>query len=513
MGKNKDKSKKKTKTPEAPAKPVVAPAESTTPVEPVAPAEPKPAEPKPAEPKKHGNLFVKIFLIVLFVSAAGVFTFIALKQEFNITGFKESRTLAYGAEYQDDFGRVCYGSVFDCKEVEFETSGPVDTKALGDHEISIKAKSGNNIYELKQVVTISDNEAPVISTEVEQIKVCPSGKIPSFEYNVQDNYDGDLTEKATITHSDEAVTISIEDSNKNSAAKTIPATVVDDEAPIITMDGEENVEAYIGIKYTDAPVGVIDNCDEDVKLTTENNVNTDSEGTYKIKYSATDEAGNTATKERTVTVKKPENGIIYLTFDDGPGAYTGRLLDILKQYNVKATFFVTCSGSDDLIRREYDEGHTVGLHTCTHAYDYIYQNEGTFFSDLERIQDRVKNITGFTSTITRFPGGSSNTVSARYDGGQRIMSKLTKSVQDRGFTYFDWNISSGDAGGAYTADQVYNNVVSHLGKGGSYVILQHDIKGFSVDAVERIINYGLSHGYTFLPLTTSSFTAHHGVNN
>ncbi len=93
------------------------------------------------------------------------------------------------------------------------------------------------------------------------------------------------------------------------------------------------------------------------------------------------------------------------------------------------------------------------------------------------------------------------------------MSKLTKSVQERGFTYFDWNITSGDAGGAYTSTQVYNNVISRLGKGGSYVVLQHDIKGFSVDAVEGIINYGLSHGYIFAPLTASSFNAHHGVNN
>ncbi len=471
----------------------------------------------PVEPakKKHGGLFVTIFLVVLVLSAAGIFTFIALQREFNTTGFKESRRLAYAAEYQEDFGRVCFGSVFDCKDAELEPNGPVDTKVLGDHEIIVKAKSGDQVIELKQIVTVSDDEAPIISSEIEQIKVCPSGKIPAFKYDINDNYDGELTEQATLTHNAEkqAVSITIKDSNGNVAEKSIPATVIDDEAPIITMNGEENAEAFIGINYADASASVVDNCDEDIELKVNNSVNTSSEGVYKVTYSATDTAGNTSTKERTVTVKKPENGIIYLTFDDGPGAHTGRLLDILKKYNVKATFFVTCSGSDDLILREYNEGHTVGLHTCTHAYDYIYQDERTFFSDLERIQARVKNITGFTSTITRFPGGSSNTVSARYDGGQRIMSKLVKSVQDRGFTYFDWNIASGDAGGAYTADQVYNNVVSRLGKGGSYVVLQHDIKGFSVDAVEGIINYGLSHGYTFLPLSTSSFTAHHGVNN
>ncbi|MBO7560827.1 polysaccharide deacetylase family protein [Candidatus Saccharibacteria bacterium] len=465
-------------------------------------------------PKKHRNLFLTLFLVVLFLTAGGIFAFVALKQEFNTTGFHSERKLNYGVEYQEDFGRICYGSVFDCKDAELETSGSIDTKELGAHEITIKARSGDKEVELKQIVTIVDEEAPVISTEIEQIKVCPNDKIPTFAYSVQDNFDGELTDKATLTHDKDKgiVTISIEDSSRNVAEKSIPATVGDETAPVITMNGEAATVAYIGGSYDDAGATVADNCD-DVELKVNSTVNTGATGTYSVEYSATDNSGNTASAKRTVEVKQPENGIIYLTFDDGPGVHTGRLLDILKKYNIKATFFVTCSGSDDLILREYNEGHTVGLHTCTHAYDYIYQDEGTFFSDLERIQNRVKNITGFTSTITRFPGGSSNTVSARYDGGQRIMSKLTKSVQDRGFTYFDWNISSGDAGGANTSSQVYNTVVSHLGHGGSYVVLQHDIKGFSVDAVEGIINYGLSHGYVFMPLTTSSFTAHHGVNN
>ncbi len=525
MGKTKKKSKQK-KTTQKIAKAMSAPVVAESPaIEPVAPEsateEPTAAEPTTAEPvppetpaKKHSNLFIKIFLIALFASGIGIFAFLALKQEFNSTGFRSERKLSYGAEYQEDFGRVCYGSVFACKDVEFETSGPVDTTVLGSHEVTIKAKNGDNVLELTQTVIISDEEAPIISSEAEQIKVCPNGKIQAFDYTVTDNYDGDLKEKSSITHDKDKgiVTIAIEDSNQNAATKNIPAIIIDDEAPVITLNGDASVSAYITGTYNDAGASVVDNCDE-VELSTSNPVNTNTTGTYEVTYTATDESGNTATVKRTVEVKQPENGIIYLTFDDGPGAHTGRLLDILKKYNVKATFFVTGAGSDDLLRREYEEGHSIGLHTFTHAYDYIYQDEGTFFYDLERVQNRVKNATGYTSTLIRFPGGSSNTVSAKYDGGQRIMSKLTKSVQERGFTYFDWNITSGDAGGAYTSTQVYNNVISRLGKGGSYVVLQHDIKGFSVDAVEGIINYGLSHGYIFAPLTASSFNAHHGVNN
>ena len=205
-------------------------------------------------------------------------------------------------------------------------------------------------------------------------------------------------------------------------------------------------------------------------------------------------------------------GTIYLTFDDGPGAHTARLLDILKQYGVKATFFVTGGGDDALIVREYQEGHTVGLHTWSHRYDQLYRSVDAYFEDLKLVHDRVQALTGVDSKIIRFPGGSSNTVSAKYDGKTRIMSALTQEVEKRGYVYFDWNIASGDAGNVTTADGVYNTVVSHLHDGVN-VVLQHDIKGYSVDAVERIIKFGLDNGYNFEPLTANSPTAHHGVNN
>ena len=202
-----------------------------------------------------------------------------------------------------------------------------------------------------------------------------------------------------------------------------------------------------------------------------------------------------------------------MTFDDGASPYTEKLLNVLAQYGVKATFFVTCSGDDYLIEREYKEGHAVGLHTCTHNYSTIYTSVYNFFEDLYAVQDRVKNITGYTSYLMRFPGGSSNLVSTAYDGGTHIMSRLVNEVGARGFTYFDWNVSSGDAGGATTSEAVYENVIYALKEGGSSVVLQHDTKEFSVDAVESIIIYGLNNGYIFAPLDANSFTAHHGVSN
>jgi peptidoglycan/xylan/chitin deacetylase (PgdA/CDA1 family) len=226
-----------------------------------------------------------------------------------------------------------------------------------------------------------------------------------------------------------------------------------------------------------------------------------------------DSLQNVSKKERTVTVVPQYAGVIYLTFDDGPWTNTGALLDALKKYNVKATFFVTRKGDDAMIKREYDEGHTVALHTGSHDYSYVYASVENYFADLAKIQERVKRITGQTTTLIRFPGGSSNTVSRKYDGGTRIMTKLVQEVTSRGYTYFDWNISSGDAGSTTDPYVVYTNVIDNLYVGGEFVVLQHDTKNYSIEAIESIIQFGLKNGFKFERLTADSPTAHHHVNN
>lgn len=225
---------------------------------------------------------------------------------------------------------------------------------------------------------------------------------------------------------------------------------------------------------------------------------------------AAEEAKNTGSVQGYVPPAGPK--IVYLTFDDGPSEHTGRLLDVLKKYDVKATFFVTCAGSQyrDMIKRASNEGHSIGLHTCSHNYANVYANEDAFFAEINQVSNVVKEQTGKESKLIRFPGGSSNTISAKYNKG--IMSRLAEQVQAKGYAYFDWNVSSGDAGGATNADMVYNNIVYKL-KGDYSIVLQHDIKGFSVDAVERVIQFGKANGFTFKALNISSPTAHHGINN
>ena len=285
----------------------------------------------------------------------------------------------------------------------------------------------------------------------------------------------------------------------------------DEVPPIIELNGGKDVTVALGTTFYDDGITAFD-ARTGTSVDVSGEVDTKTVGDYLVEYIATDENGNSASVTRIVHVIEP-TGIIYLTFDDGPGAYTAALLDVLAKHNVKATFFVTCAGPDDMIVREYNEGHAVALHTCSHNYSQIYSSPDAYFNDLTAVQNRVKNLTGFTPTLMRFPGGSSNLVSRRYDGHSHIMSYLTREVENRGFTYFDWNVNSGDAEGVNTPDGIFDEVINGLKRGGSSVVLQHDIKGYSVDAVDRIITYGLENGFVFAKLDASSFNAHHPVNN
>jgi peptidoglycan/xylan/chitin deacetylase (PgdA/CDA1 family) len=190
--------------------------------------------------------------------------------------------------------------------------------------------------------------------------------------------------------------------------------------------------------------------------------------------------------------------------------YTDQLLAVLEKYNAKATFFVVDNGRYGDLRKIAAAGHSLGIHTISHDYKKIYANEDAFFAEVYALQDIICKHTGVTTTLLRFPGGSSNTVS-KFNPG--IMSRLTVAVQNAGFQYFDWNVDSNDAGGAKTAQEVFENVVNGCASRRVSIVLQHDIKGFSVEAVEKILIWGTENGYRFLALDPSSPGAHHGVNN
>ncbi|MGV4328949.1 polysaccharide deacetylase family protein [Trueperella pyogenes] len=305
---------------------------------------------------------------------------------------------------------------------------------------------------------------------------------------------------------------------KGRAKRTVH--VVDAKAPELSLHGEEKMSVPAGSEFQDPGVQAVDDVDGDLtsKVVTSGKVDVGVPGDYTLTYDVMDSAGNKASATRVVTVLpaeqktqvNPGHKVVYLTFDDGPSPYTARLLDVLKSRGVKATFFVTGYGDSSLIARAAAEGHAVGVHTMTHIYDQVYASKEAYYADLKQISDLVAAQIGKPTHLLRFPGGSSNTVSRMTPG---IMTQLSKELPARGYRIFDWNVSSGDAGGATTADAVYKNVIKGMQSHDVSVVLQHDTKEFSVQAVDRVIQWGQAHGYTFLPLDETSPGMLHKVLN
>jgi peptidoglycan/xylan/chitin deacetylase (PgdA/CDA1 family) len=179
--------------------------------------------------------------------------------------------------------------------------------------------------------------------------------------------------------------------------------------------------------------------------------------------------------------------VAYLTFDDGPSENTGAILDILKKYDIKATFFVIGEETDEakaLYKRIVDEGHTLGMHSYSHQYSQIYSSVDAFSSDEKKLRDLLYETTGVVPTLYRFPGGSSNLVS------NIDMTEFIKYLNQEGITYFDWNVASGDATSQNVdVDTLVNNVLNDVGKYETSVVLMHDAanKTTTVEALSQII--------------------------
>lgn len=463
-----------------------------------------------------GIVVTLLFLIILFLSLFNI--------NINLNG-SPKETIEYGDTYTEQGATAAFNTPAS-KNVPLNVTikGSVDSSKLGTYHIHYKAKKGIFSVQKSREVKIVDTKAPIIELNKIDGYYPKTGETYQEEgFTATDNYDGDITSKIKRTEDKNVITYTVSDSsgNKTSVQRTIEYN--DGIAPTITLNGDSDITIKAGTRFEDPGCTAKDSHGNDISdnVSVSDNISTYRAGTYTITYSVTDKFGNETSIDRTVTVEAVKqtattssgNKVVYLTFNDGPGAHTQQLLDILDKYNVKVTFFVTNvnSGYENMIAKEAAAGHTVAIHSASHDYKKIYSSVDAYFADLNEMSDIIYAQTGQRPKLIRFPGGSSNTVSLKYCSG--IMTTLTKAVTDQGYKYFDWNVSSGDAGGTTSTEEVYQNVVNGMKSHNVSVVLQHDIKGFSVNAVERIIQWGLANGYTFLPLTTSTEDVHHGVNN
>ncbi len=223
-------------------------------------------------------------------------------------------------------------------------------------------------------------------------------------------------------------------------------------------------------------------------------------------YSPTPAALSDPDQRQPSTVPEPpkDSGgrIVYMTFDDGPSDLTKPLLDILDRCGVKATFFVIGAVSKSSLPEMKDivsRGHAIGIHSMTHVYRQVYASPAAFFRDFYEMRDVIRKETGIDPKICRFPGGSVNS----YD--KRVLKGISARLKKEGYTYYDWNVSSGDSAAVTNSEIIFRNAIDGVHRHRTSVVLFHNSeqKKDTLNQVERFVNTLKSEGYTFKKLDPS----------
>lgn len=467
---------------------------------------------------------IGIILLLLLLGIIFFITFIFTKNKqlyFSLNGMS-SIEVNIGEEYIEDGFNAKYCS----KYLKIFCNDINDYVEISKREVDNNRYFLNYILNYKNMnkvltreIVYVDKESPVIEIMDAKNSYCPKDEHNEEIYSAYDNVDGDITDKVLKKIIDDKIYYSVSDSSGNKRVVYRELTYNDIEAPVIDLNGGDVNYVFLNEEYNEKGFNVIDNCDIDLsdKVEVNSNLDTKTVGEYEIIYNVSDSANNIGSAKRKVIVYKDISDVlkngkkVYLTFDDGPGSYTDEILNILDKYNVKATFFVTnqFSNYQNLIKREYESGHTVAVHTYTHNYKNIYSSFDNYINDFNQMNQIIYEQTGIYSKIFRFPGGSSNTIS-KFNRG--IMTEIVTKMNELGYYYFDWNVDSIDTS-EKEPNKIFQNVKNGIKEQDHSVVLMHDIKKANIESVEKIISYGLENGYTFLPLDETSPIIHHSVNN
>ena len=466
-------------------------------------------------------------ITAVLVVIIGLFACLWTKTEFS--GL-EGETVEVFGEYQDKVTAVEKHVLlpFWRKEVPVSVEEPLNVNKVGQQILTYKADGKT----ATKTVNVVDREKPVILLVRNDSYTLPGHQYEEEGYKATDNYDGDLTSAVKREVRDNKVIYTVTDSSGNEGKAEREIVFAMRKPPVIKTKDQSLTE---GSKFKDS-FSAVDEAGNDItdKVKVSGTVNTAKAGTYSLKYEVTDSYGNTSTAKATIKVTKkttpadettpepvtpaepavtPGTKVIYLTFDDGPSAYEMKLLDILDKYNVKVTFFVTGSraGYRKNLAEMHKRGHVVAVHSYTHNYSQIYKSTDAYWTDFKKIQDVIYEYTGVRSTIFRFPGGSSNTVSKKYCKG--VMKTLAAQAKEKGLVYFDWNVSSADAGGTKTAAGVLKKKKKGVSRKKTSVVLCHSSKSYTVEAMKDFIPWALNNGYVFKVLTSSSPACHHRIAN
>ncbi|MEV3606996.1 polysaccharide deacetylase family protein [Paenibacillus larvae] len=192
----------------------------------------------------------------------------------------------------------------------------------------------------------------------------------------------------------------------------------------------------------------------------------------------------------------PEDPTVYLTFDDGPSQYTGKVLDILHKEGIPATFFVLgkqVENHPETVKRIVREGHSLGNHSYSHMYKHIYSSFEAFYKEVEQTDNAIFQAAGFRTRLLRAPGGTASNFDPFY----------FYFMEQAGYTVFDWDVDSQDSKRAHIPASTIISSVKKAPLKHEMSILFHDGAGHeeTVKALPSIIAYFKQQGYRFASLS------------
>lgn len=256
------------------------------------------------------------------------------------------------------------------------------------------------------------------------------------------------------------------------------------------------ISTYLGIifaKKVSEENNVLDNKTENI-----NESNKEETKELKIKLPIYTELGRENMKN--VYSSTPENKRVFLTFDDGPSSnITPLILDLLKENNIKATFFTLGSRvvqNPEIVKREYEEGHFIANHGYSHVYSSIYSSKESLLDEYNKTEDAIRNAIDqpeYSSHLFRFPGGSSG---GKYD---KVKKEYKKILGEHEVFYVDWNCLNEDSSGNRTKEQLVEFIKKYSANKNSVVVLMHDAgdKILTYETLQEVINYFRENGYSF----------------
>ena len=468
-------------------------------------------------------LRITILLIVLVLDILLIKRVLFGKVSIVLNG-SEEETINVFDTYSEEGSNIYFdGRKIKNKLYKSHVDSNVNTNVVGTYNVTYNYTFRKKEFKKQRTVNVVDTIKPVIKVASKEVYKYNSS-FSRVYYTASDNYDGDLTKKVTVDFKDTEVTLSVVDSSNNKEELTLPVKEVEVEPLTLKLNGSPVYYVEANTSYSEKGVSV-SNKDKELKdypYTIDSNLDLSKEGTYEIIYtvdyygvkSSIFRSIHVYNKKETPKIER-ETGlekVVYLTFDDGPGVYTEEILNVLSEYDAKATFFVTDQFSGkyiNLIKKEYDLGHKIAVHTNTHKYS-IYSSPEDYINDFNTINKKIEDLTGEKTKLFRFPGGSSNTISRSYCNG--IMKYLANLMESNGYVYFDWNVDSTDAAGS-GAEKIFNSVVDNVRKHKESVVLMHDIHKSTLEALPKILETLKAEGYEFRVLNENSYTSHHGINN